>query len=385
MDQSLSKRLSSSDDFDCFENSLLVANFSPEPPSKLRRSIEKYKLAIFDLDETLITTRSKKVFSHSINDWKFVFENVLEKLSKFSKKGFLIFVVTNQLGISKGFFTSDTFVKKLSEVFSNCSFKVVVLVATKDDKFRKPRIGAFDYILQHYLNIKYESIDHSVSFYCGDSAGRIGSNGYNDHSSVDLLFSLNIGLKFCIPEEIFKKKKPFFSPLLNEKVKKITPNEFMKCYVDKYIVEKRLLVFIAGPPRSGKTFLASFFENFEIFRINKANYRSKFDKLRALLTRSGYKIVIDLSVQAREVSSILETIIEKSSATKVVFKVNYDFEFTQDLNHHSYFDQHRGHNTFSNLKKEYSSYQSPLSAELFDFEVDFKDFVPQFGRHTVQL
>lgn len=36
------------------------------------------------------------------------------------------------------------------------------------------------------------------------------------------------------------------------------------------------------------------------------------------------KIVIDLSVQAREVSSILETIIEKIKRNKSSFQVNYD-------------------------------------------------------------
>lgn len=65
-------------------------------------------------------------------------------------------------------------------------------------------------------------VDVSSSFYCGDAAGRQekwAPGKKKDHSSVDRLFALNIGLKFYTPEEYFlgHKPVPFKEPEFNPK------------------------------------------------------------------------------------------------------------------------------------------------------------------------
>lgn len=384
MSVSVSKRLPNADRFDCFENSLVVVDYCSDIPPRLRRSTEKVKLAMFDLDETLITTQSKKVFSQSSSDWKFKYTNVVEKLSELNARGFLVFIVTNQLGISKGFLSVELFNRKIAEILKNFTFRVVVLAATKHDRFRKPCAGAFDYILQNHLSIKDEQVDRSCSFFCGDAAGRIVCSGGMDHSSADLLFALNTNLLFKTPEEFFQQHKSLSSPLLERKVKMITPDSFFQQYVEQYSKLKKMVVFIAGPPRSGKTFLASFFKGFDILRVSNANCRRKLERLREALNRTAFKIVIDFSAQGPEPAKELEDILRELDAMKVCFRVSYDFEFVKEVNYHSSFEQRRGSDSFSQLEKQFASYKPPLGNDLFCEDVEVEEFVPQFGRHPIE-
>jgi len=64
----------------------------------------KSKIAGFDMDGTLITTKSGKVFAVDKNDWKLLYDQVtsrvLQKLQ--DEDGFKIVVMTNQAGIATG-------------------------------------------------------------------------------------------------------------------------------------------------------------------------------------------------------------------------------------------------------------------------------------------
>ena len=55
-------------------------------------------------------------------------------------------------------------------------------------------------------------MDKSASFYCGDAAGRKQA-GFDDFSSDDIVFSINLGLKFYTPEMLFKGDSLNFKPL----------------------------------------------------------------------------------------------------------------------------------------------------------------------------
>ena len=66
------------------------------------------------------------------------------------------------------------------------------------------------------------SIDKDSSFYVGDAAGRPKNwspGRKKDHSSVDRLLALNLGLKFYTPEEYFlgHKQAQFKLPTFNPK------------------------------------------------------------------------------------------------------------------------------------------------------------------------
>src|SRR5579885_2474039 len=74
------------------------------------------KIASFDLDDTLIKTKSGKEFSQNENDWELFEKNVLEKLLKLSQDKYNLVIITNQSGIKKGKTDLDVWKKKVENI-----------------------------------------------------------------------------------------------------------------------------------------------------------------------------------------------------------------------------------------------------------------------------
>jgi len=191
----------------------------------------KPNIGAFDLDGTIITTKSGKVFPTNENDWKFRKPDTLTKLQTFFHQNptFKFVIFSNQNGLKQA---KDVppFQRKIQDIIRQIGIPVLVFLATKKDKFRKPMTGGWEVFVSKF-NQNLEP-DRSSSFYCGDAAGRKG-----DHSKGDLLFALNLGLKFHTPEEYFNEGKgtgaeygmPAFNPMEFVKNSKATnPNEQIK-------------------------------------------------------------------------------------------------------------------------------------------------------------
>ncbi|CAO2632746.1 Bifunctional polynucleotide phosphatase/kinase [Lemmus lemmus] len=129
------------------------------------------KVAAFDLDGTLITTCSGKVFPTSPSDWRILYPEIPKKLQELVAEGYK------------------------------------VLVATHAGLNRKPVSGMWDH-LQKQAN-EGMPISISDSIFVGDAAGRPANwapgRKKKDFSCADRLFALNIGLPFATPEEFFLK------------------------------------------------------------------------------------------------------------------------------------------------------------------------------------
>jgi bifunctional polynucleotide phosphatase/kinase len=83
---------------------------------------------------------------------------------------------------------------------------MLFLAATKSDQFRKPAVGAWEYLKNKVF--KGCSIDMKNSFYCGDAAGRPKTaTAPKDFSDSDIKFAFNAGLAFKTPEEFFLDQK----------------------------------------------------------------------------------------------------------------------------------------------------------------------------------
>lgn len=189
----------------------------------------KIVLNCFDLDGTIITTKSKgRKFAISPYDWQWLNENILKKLEdiKRSKENGIVVIFTNQGSVittskSKNQKSASltNFQTKITDVIRSlempdlhlygCPKASAIecrenpLYADKNNLInpfannRKPNAGMWSQLL-NYLNISSDLIDFDKSVFVGDAAGRPG-----DFSDSDIRFAEKIGLKFYTPEEYF--------------------------------------------------------------------------------------------------------------------------------------------------------------------------------------
>ncbi len=213
------------------------------------------QIAAFDLDSTIIKTKSGKKFPTDKFDWEFLFENVPKIIQNFSKK-FLISIFTNQKGLSKDKNKIPDFIEKINLIIDELKINnIIVFIATNDDWNRKPMTGMWNALQNICLP------DLNNSFYCGDAAGRL-----NDFSISDFYFAHNIGINFYLPEFLFEKVK-------NNKIdndKKFLYKKYKFQFTDYYpliskinelIIKQPVLIILVGRPASGKSFFSSKLSN----------------------------------------------------------------------------------------------------------------------------
>jgi len=70
---------------------------------------------IFDLDGTIIETKSGKTFPEDINDWKFK-EGILRYIHLMKDEYDYLGIISNQRGITAGYLTDSDFRKKITKI-----------------------------------------------------------------------------------------------------------------------------------------------------------------------------------------------------------------------------------------------------------------------------
>jgi len=200
------------------------------------------KWAMFDLDGTLIKTKSGKAFSVSTSDWTWFDEGHPKKLQRLITKGYTIIIISNQAGCKKD-------QSKIKEKFNQVQaaledIPLAAAFATDYNLYRKPNTKVIEY-LECFLSTK---IDLENSFYIGDAAGRPG-----DHSCCDRKFADNIGVPFHPIEK-------FLNP--NHEVEDFTwgfnPSEYLEQAQSNQAPDvphdqSQELILMCGYPGSGKS------------------------------------------------------------------------------------------------------------------------------------
>ncbi len=213
------------------------------------------KIFIFDLDSTLIKTKSGRVYPIDKNDWEFLDNSVLS-INELIKDN-ICGIVTNQGGL-KSETLINNWIDKIKQINKKINFHFV-FVSIKDDRFRKPLPASWDYIKTNLL----ESIDtqtlisNKKIYFIGDAFGR-----KSDHSDTDVKYAENCGFKFKTPEIFFEYNNTnniegtITYPIINYYNKKNQNNLFESIFKQiESNKQKPILIVMIGFPASGKSFL----------------------------------------------------------------------------------------------------------------------------------
>uniref|UniRef100_A0A673BGW7 Polynucleotide kinase 3'-phosphatase n=1 Tax=Sphaeramia orbicularis TaxID=375764 RepID=A0A673BGW7_9TELE len=174
------------------------------------------KIAGFDIDGCIITTKSGKVFPTAPDDWKILYPEIQPRLASLLKNGYKVVFFTNQMGIAKGKLRPEVFKSKVEDILTTLQLPVQVFVASGPGIYRKPVMGMWNHLCEKANDDV--PVDKTKSLYVGDAAGRpenwAPGKKKKDFSCSDRLFALNIGLQFHTPEEFFLgwKSAPYRLP-----------------------------------------------------------------------------------------------------------------------------------------------------------------------------
>jgi len=274
---------------------------------------DKIKLALFDLDGTLILTGSGNKTPKDSNDWKLFNKKVKKMLRNFHEEGFKIVIVSNQLKYN------DTWRDKLDAIQAKIKVPMRIYGIYGNNAYRKPSPLIWRKITKIALSKSGASGISKESFYCGDACGR-----KKDHSDCDYKFAINCGIKFMSPEQLFMKEDIDYDTIepgfftysrLDQKdvrdAKKICQDITKDTVNKKYqqVLEEeyptRCLIILVGVHGSGKTILANKLEELHGFKIVGPDYKKTSERKKVLkdLCEKKERIVVDSnnpSVKARE-------------------------------------------------------------------------------------
>jgi bifunctional polynucleotide phosphatase/kinase len=242
----------------------------------LNLDLSKKKIAAFDLDNTIIVTKSNAKFPKDKNDWKFIDSNII---SEFNTRliDYNIVIYTNQKGLDKKL-GLDNFKEKIINIIQSFNVKISVFISYQDDFYRKPLTGMWDLLCENI------NVDSKNSFYVGDAAGR-----KNDFSNSDINFAHNIRIKFLLPEEFIQNKVIKYTSEDTLDIKKWLS-------IKKPLIkqDKLELVLLVGYPGCGKsTFSKKYFDKYVYINQDTDKTKEKSIKKVKEAVKEEKSIIID--------------------------------------------------------------------------------------------
>jgi DNA 3'-phosphatase len=147
-----------------------------------------YKILFADLDGTLIKTMSEDTFPHGIWDMEFRYD-VLNAIRVLKPK--MLFVVSNQGGIEKGFINPHFFDAKFNYItHAITDFTKIDTIGkyctsnNPDDYKRKPNPGMLEDLLNFYNDIR-EPVSKDECLMIGDASGKEGQFSDSDKKTAE--------------------------------------------------------------------------------------------------------------------------------------------------------------------------------------------------------
>ncbi|SBT36921.1 bifunctional polynucleotide phosphatase/kinase, putative (PNKP) [Plasmodium ovale wallikeri] len=310
------------------------------------------KIFAFDLDNTLILSRSFFKPAQNENDYMF-YTDIIDFLKKKRSEDYKIIIFSNQKGVSTGKISLLNIVNRVDDIIQKIGIPLECYLALKNDKYRKPRTGMYKFAEENN-KCKIEEI-----IYVGDNANRIYDDNFKkqfinhlkyiykknkvnvnineiekrlkrDYTDTDLKFALNINATFYTPEELFLNIKNNLSAEFSFIPMNLLKNEDARGTVHKKndflnllqqcallptqqmtqtshtkkegtaVLESggesgtngQFFIILIGAPGCGKTFLCdTYFPHFTKINIDSAK-RKSINIVKEYI-RSGKNVIID--------------------------------------------------------------------------------------------
>ncbi|KAK8158675.1 polynucleotide kinase 3 phosphatase-domain-containing protein [Phyllosticta citrichinensis] len=293
-----------------FNDSLLVGTYQASTATPLAEANGPRRVAIFDLDGTLIVPASGNKFGRDASDWKWWDTGVPTTLRELHDKGYLVAIVSNQSGINLNSNAAgkapkadnkrlETLKTKLTAILSQLDLPISIYAATTKDEFRKPRPGMWRQLLDRNDLGAPDAVDMAESFFVGDAGGRSSTSGgkNKDFSCSDRDFAANIGIPYFTPEEYFlgEEPKPF--------VRDFDPTAYLEPCSDgapaPLLFSKKNpvdVVLLCGSPGAGKsTFFWRHLKPLGYERVNQDTLktRDRCLKVAAEHLAEGVSVAVD--------------------------------------------------------------------------------------------
>lgn len=184
------------------------------------------KMASFDYDWTLVSPKEGKTFPKNVDDWVWLYPNVVNKIKELYDNNYMIVIFSNQ--------SKEWKHEQILLVAEKLEVPVFVCISQLKEDY-KPNTILFDKL------VGKKKINFDESFFVGDALGR-----KTDFADSDKVFAENIGIKYMAPEVFFHVEVKFELPKISEN-------------------KKPELIIMVGYPASGKSTISN-----EIFK--KRNY-----------------------------------------------------------------------------------------------------------------
>ncbi|EGG24188.1 SAP DNA-binding domain-containing protein [Cavenderia fasciculata] len=319
----------------------------------LEEPISRSKIAAFDMDDTLIRTKSGAKFAQSQSDWLFWDDKVPSKIAEYYRLGYQIVIVTNQGGIGiHGRHDHTKFSQvsgKIQDLFRFWNMPCIAIMACDvDGLWRKPSKLMWNFLVEECTDGSV-SINSKDCIYVGDAAGRPDnwkSGKKKDFASSDLGFALSSGIAFKTPEEFFLDEPPFVFDqtvgangiISSDKIPKVaTTGDIIQGGAN--IIppfQRQELVIMVGLPASGKsTFTETHFVPAGYSRVNRDTLKTKEACYKAcqFALDQGKSVVIDNTNPSKEDRKVFIDMAKKLGLPIRCFRMNTPLDLAQHLNY----------------------------------------------------
>lgn len=351
---------------------------------------EQYKkVAAFDLDGTLIETKSGRIAYKFEDEYDFrVWGNspkdrkeVTSRLRKESEDGSLVIIVTSQYNLMGE--RLKRWRRRLNHIMSALDVPAIIIASTGKDSYRKPNAGWIDH-LRYLWRSKGGTIPLDVglsesrisqiaperrSFFVGDAAGRLASGSRReDFADTDRKLADNLSWQFYTPEELFLGHKP-----LQHRMSGYRPPTELQVGANRAKIEdvyqhsvelgskQQTLLILVGPQASGKSRLAVKLQSSHNWvRVNQdlLKTRLKCVTVTKEALDDGKCVVIDNTNPTQEVRKIWTTLARDAGARIVCIH----FDLTREEATHN--DHYRSKRWLLSDEEPAASVSAPVPPKL---------------------